>query len=265
MTDPGDGIEDAFVSKLAVSSSKNDFNNDGQGDILWRNYANGKNAVWYMDYSGEGMAGLSLINFEMMDMIQGPGQTEIYQDPMEAEGFPNKSAVKVYWSPMEVGDLGYKKEASEFDWEELGDAREIGELTGPVDVDDMKFRIQEFAITGSEYFYTVTDTNWHIAGTGDFNGDGQVDMIWRNYSDGKDSVWYMNGMTRVGSAYFLTITDTNWHIAGTGDLNGDGQVDMIWRNYSDGKNAVWYMSGMSITGSEYFLTITDTNWKIENH
>ena len=31
---------------------------------------------------------------------------------------------------------------------------------------------------------TVADTNWRIAGTGDFNGDGDTDILWRYYGTG---------------------------------------------------------------------------------
>jgi hypothetical protein len=34
--------------------------------------------------------------------------------------------------------------------------------------------------------------NWNIAGTGDFNGDRKVDILWRNNS-GADAIWFMSG------------------------------------------------------------------------
>jgi len=188
---------------------KNDFNGDGQGDILWRNYADGRNAVWYMGYSNGGMTGLSLKNFGMMDMIQGLGQTKIYQDPMEAGGLPSKGEAKVYTSPVDAADLAYEPEEFKFD---LSDGKEIQVLTEPGDVEDVEVRIQGLAIIGSAYFNTVADTNWHIAGTGDFNGDGKVDILWRSYADGRNAVWYMDGMSITGSAYFNTVADTNWKI-----------------------------------------------------
>jgi len=43
------GYTDAFVAKISSSPMKNDFNGDGQEDILWRyNGSGGKNALWYM-------------------------------------------------------------------------------------------------------------------------------------------------------------------------------------------------------------------------
>ena len=36
--------------------------------------------------------------------------------------------------------------------------------------------------------------------TGDFNADGQLDIVWRNTDTGRVVIWYMNGTTRVSTA-----------------------------------------------------------------
>jgi hypothetical protein len=33
---------------------------------------------------------------------------------------------------------------------------------------------------------------WSIVGTGDFDGEGKADIIWRNFK-GKEVIWFMNG------------------------------------------------------------------------
>jgi hypothetical protein len=59
------------------------------------------------------------------------------------------------------------------------------------------------------------DTNWEIGGTGDFNRDGKVDILWRNYGAGLgyNVVWYMDGVTLTGSEWLPTVADVNWRIA----------------------------------------------------
>jgi len=42
---------------------------------------------------------------------------------------------------------------------------------------------------------TVSDINWRVADTGDVDGDGKADLIWRHATQGWNSVWRMNGVT----------------------------------------------------------------------
>ena len=62
---------------------------------------------------------------------------------------------------------------------------------------------------------SITDPNWQIVGTGDFNGNGSTDILWRNPVTGVDSVWLMNG-TALSSIVDIqpSITDPNWQIVG---------------------------------------------------
>ncbi len=251
----------AFVAG-EEAAVKNDFNGDGQGDILWRNYSTGQNGVWYMGNSGAGMAGLSVKSLGMMDMNLGMAQAKIYQNVLEIGNLVSKSVERVYGSPLEVQDIGVKREEVEFDWKELGDARETQVVMEPGHIRDAEVSIQGLAIIGSTYLYTISDTDWKIVGTGDFNGDGKVDMLWRNNTNGQNAVWYMDGVAIIGSAIIYTISDPDWFIAGIGDYNGDGKVDTLWRNYANGQNGVWYMDGVSIIGSAMMYTISDTDWHI---
>jgi len=72
-------------------------------------------------------------------------------------------------------------------------------------------------------------TDWSVVGTGDFNGDGKWDILWRNTTTGQAAIYLMNGTTIVSAAGIGTLT-TDWIIAGTGDFNGDRNSDIVWRN-----------------------------------
>jgi len=58
-------------------------------------------------------------------------------------------------------------------------------------------------------------TNWSIVETGDFNGDGKSDILWRDTS-GNTAMWFMNGATPTGAS--LGTVSTDWTIQG---LNAD--------------------------------------------
>ena len=70
--------------------------------------------------------------------------------------------------------------------------------------------------------------SWHVAGTGDFNGDGNADILWQN-DDGTPAIWLMNGTSLIGGGG-LANPGPSWHVAGTGDFNGDGNADILWQN-----------------------------------
>jgi Ca2+-binding RTX toxin-like protein len=80
---------------------------------------------------------------------------------------------------------------------------------------------------------------WHVAGTGDFNGDGRVDVLWRN-DDGTMRDWLAqpDGSFVGNVAHFNVNPGLAWHVVGTGDFNGDGRDDVLWQN-DDGTMRDW--------------------------
>ena len=60
---------------------------------------------------------------------------------------------------------------------------------------------------------SAPDTNWRIRGIGDFDADGDADIIWQNRATGALAAWVMAGPT-VAYGWFLpqTVPDTNWKI-----------------------------------------------------
>jgi hypothetical protein len=81
-----------------------------------------------------------------------------------------------------------------------------------------------------------------ISYSGDFNGNGKQDILWRNTQTGEVRIWYMNGSTIVSNDHVATI-GLDWKIVGIGDFNGDGISDILWANTVDGSYAIWIMHG----------------------
>ena len=109
----------------------------------------------------------------------------------------------------------------------------------------------------SPFSYVPTLTNG-----ADMDANGQTDLIWRNLSNGLNSVWMMNGTTPASVAALPQVTDPSWKLVGAGDFNADGKADLVWRNDSSGLNSIWLMNGTAVSTVVPLITVADTNWKI---
>jgi hypothetical protein len=99
-------------------------------------------------------------------------------------------------------------------------------------------------LQGTTLLYSFFGDGWYVPGTGDFNGDGNQDMLWTNTADGASPiVWFMNGATATASALVDALQDPGWRVEGVGDFNGDGKPDLWQRNVNSGENLLWLMNG----------------------
>lgn len=133
-----------------------------------------------------------------------------------------------------------------------------------------RFRLGESSLTFdvASIGRTIEDTNWKLQTTGDFNGDGQDDVLLRQFAAGQNLVWYMQpggGAIASESLIGRDVPDPNWSLSGTGDFDGDGKTDIILRNETADQIVAWYMNddgtikGESLIGRGF----GDNNWKIE--
>ena len=238
---------------------KVDFNGDGYEDILWRYVgagpAMGNNVVWLMGYAAS-------------PIIPGtPGQTETRAWQLMREKLRTDIPARVYRDARESADL-WARESPGYRMMPLPPV-DLGRFEDKRDAFKTPLsRPQGATYPGSVALPPIPNTNWEMSGTGDFNNDGNVDILWRYYgsgpSQGANAVWYMNGTSFIDVAFFRTIADLKWRIVGAGDFNGDGKPDILWRYYGPGGyNVVWYMNGLSDYASDYVEGPADPNWRIE--
>ena len=256
------------------AAGRHDHDGDGKADILWRNSSTGENYLYPMN--GRSILGTEGFLRTVADPnwqiagtgdFDGDGESDIlWRNAATGENyiyFMNGTAIK----PSE----GYIRTVADQNWQVAG----IGDFDGD-GKDDILWRN---SVTGENYIYfmdgrsikptegyvrTVADTRWHIAGVGDFDGDGKADILWRNSSTGENYLYPMDGRTIKPSEGFLrTVADQHWTIAGVGDFDGDGKADIVWRNSSTGENYLYPMDGTTIRpGEGYFRTVADPNWYI---
>ncbi len=256
----------AFAS-AAVEPNHPDFNQDGNADILWRKYATGGyNAVWLR---GTGAAPTSLLPFKEIRSSNPadlyPGNTPIIGKPEDIPpGIMDISLLELRQLGIEDGFAEFQNSNNEpsvrmYDAipPELIRTRKTGAgIAATPSVTDPR-NVSEAVELGAK-----PDTFWRICGTGDFNSDDQIDLVWRNLSNGKNLVWLMNGTTRTATVWLPTAPNLDWMLCGTGFFDDDEKIDLVWRNLADGRNSVWYMDGVSIKGHGQLSPATNLDWML---
>jgi uncharacterized protein DUF4214 len=108
------------------------------------------------------------------------------------------------------------------------------------------------------------DSNWQVAGRGDFNGDGRSDLVYRRVSDGFTEIQLLNGSQGIGGgAISNNPFDANWRIVSTGDFNADGNADLLWRRNSDALTEIQFLNGInSVGGGVIANNPFDANWNV---
>ena len=185
-----------------------DFSGDGRTDILWRHAVSGALRIWAMN-----------------------GATKLGETPLSPSAVPDLG-----WRVVGTGDFNgdgkpdiawrHATSGRNVVWLMNGTTRATGVFTTPD---------------------TVSDLNWLIAGTGDFNADGQQDLIWRHAVSGNVVVWLMNGTVRSAGTFInpSSLADANWQMAAVGDFSQDGQPDILWRHAVSGRTVLWEMDGLN--------------------
>ena len=128
-------------------------------------------------------------------------------------------------------------------------------------------------VTGSKTYTIIGTKNPTTGGSsssgavanlpkGDFNNDGQADILWRNNATGENKIWLMNGTSVEQEVTLEPVSDVNCRIAATGDFNNDGKIDIVWRNAVTGDNMIWLMDGVKHIDTITLNPVPDLNWKI---
>ncbi|MFY2563263.1 FG-GAP repeat domain-containing protein [Corallococcus terminator] len=89
---------------------------------------------------------------------------------------------------------------------------------------------------------------WYVAASGDFNLDGQTDLVLHNRTTGQFFYQYMSGPTPIGVSATLG-RGLPWVIVGAADFDRDGRTDLLWRNINTGQNDILRMNNATIMGS----------------
>ena len=96
-------------------------------------------------------------------------------------------------------------------------------------------------------------SGWHIAGAGDFDGNGTSDVLLENSSSGQVGAWLVNA-GGVQSWVGFSTEASGWHIAGVGDFDGNGTSDVLLENSSTGQVGAWLVNAGGVQSWAGFST-----------
>jgi hypothetical protein len=90
---------------------------------------------------------------------------------------------------------------------------------------------------------TYNPHDWRPVGVGDFNGDGQTDLLFQSQRDGSLQFWELNNGQLQG-VQSLGVVPPDWQVRATADLGGKkGITDLILRNIQTGELQAWLLDG----------------------
>ncbi len=97
-------------------------------------------------------------------------------------------------------------------------------------------------------------TNYKMLATGDFNGDGYMDIVW---TDGTSMWMWVGSGSTFTNTYMRAYPTTGWTVVGAADFDGDGDTDLLWAK--NGQLAEWLMSGASLKTS--YVQVLPGGWR----
>jgi Domain of unknown function (DUF4347)/FG-GAP-like repeat len=201
-----------------------DFNGDRKDDLLWRNTVTGENAVWGMngvnlqtpyfinplansnwrvvgvgDFNGDRRADIVWRNDTTTEsaiwLLNG-------STTLQADYLPS---APVAWQVAAIGDFNGDGK-TDLVWRNLSTGQNAVWLMNGTAIAQQDFLTPP-----------VTDQNWQIAATGDFDRDGKVDLLWRYYGGGNDSganvIWQMDGLKPKATGFTTALADFDWYIS----------------------------------------------------
>jgi len=229
-----------------------DFNRDGQNDLLIYNPEQTWSGIGFMDGDGN-IAGSASLWTGWKPVGKGDfnrdGQTDIVIEHLDNDWH----GILYMNGPDIQSSQGIPGWA---DWDIVG----TGNFNND-GIDDILVRHQTQGWHGVWYMGGADGSqiqssqginvwsDWDVKGTGDFNGDGRAELVIQHQTQGWHGLLELDGNQRiVGSQSIVGWSD--WDIVGTSDQNEDGQTDLLIQHKTQSWQGALLMKGNQVIASQ---------------
>ncbi len=269
------GQSRSVTAVLVVNNSlvRGDFGDDAKTDLLLRNSLFTKHVVWQMD--GLTRTAGAFVTPDVSDTNQravctedfdSDGKTDIlFQNVATgaleawvmggATGTDQQSVLPITGAPVLPGTIT--------DWT-LAACGDV-DRDGKTDVlwrNNATQKLRVWLLNGAGGWTAdlistpdqAVDANWQVTALQDYDGDGNTDFLWYNYSSGRIVQWFMDSVFVRTTGAFTSPNaagDNNWKVVASGEYGqgaaGTGPIgagDIIWRNENSGRIVGWLMDGV---------------------
>jgi ELWxxDGT repeat protein len=193
----------ASVGANWTVSDTADFNGDGIADMLLHNKMGDEVAIWLVGANG---------TISQATALQQNGQTLRTQNTnWRVVGFADldrDNILDLVWHNRESDEVGI--------WF--------------MNADGINVREYDYLREANGQVLKTNNTRWQAEGIGDFDGDGDMDLLFRLPELNQTAIVRLNGKTVFDTQSIAPNSDVNLIVEQIADSNNNGTADIYWRN-----------------------------------
>ena len=106
-----------------------------------------------------------------------------------------------------------------------------------------------------------TSPQWLNSGIGEFTGDGQSDLLFRNPGTNQIATWGVSNNALSIAPQVLGSAPSQYHIIAVDDFTGDHQADILFRN-DTGDIAIWRVANNALSGVPAVVGSTSPSYHV---
>ncbi|NOT56512.1 MAG: hypothetical protein HOP18_18085 [Deltaproteobacteria bacterium] len=255
-------VTSATATLTVTPTVKGDYNNDGRGDLLFRDPA-GALTAWYLN----GTSAPQSVSFGTLPTgwtivgtrdFNGDRRTDLlirHTNGTLAARLTTGTATPQSIALAFVDPAWVVVGTGDFNSDGRSDILFHHNITGVVAV----WLMNGLTFLNSGTLGTIS-TLWRVIGTDDVDGDGQGDIVLRHSSTGTVVVWLINGTVRLRAVTIGAVT-TATQAVGMGRFNLDGRGDLVFHTPTSGALSTWLLNGIAAPLSVPLQSTTAT-WTV---